>query len=504
MNKQVLHSMIMRLQIVVASIMAVIALDTGAASAQQRPNVILITTDDLRADLPGFAGGEAVTPNLDKLRESSVYFANAMTTTGLCSPSRAALFTGRWGHRTGVDDNVRTWHSRNTGLASEHSTIMEWAEKEGYFTGYVGKWHLGGFGPSRRGVDVVESKLRSATGQYGISKARPDFERVKRYYDTEKTFEEKPSYYAVRGETYEDTPASRKVEKGTKFLTEASNRDEPFFLVFNFNAPHPPYRPPAEYAKMYDYRDVTLPRSLSDPYNDKPPYHKAVMWPWHDVGHMSPDDWRKTIAYAMADVSVVDRGVGKLLDAVEENSLWDNTVIVFVSDQGSMLGEHGLYDKAAYSYDELMRIPLLIHVPGVEADRINRQVSLIDVNKTLVDVMELDPSDPPVDSRSLIPLMTQGREGWEGPDEVFYRYEWYNGRWFGVRTIRTPHIKYSWNPAGPDELYDLEKDPGEVNNVASEATYRDEKKGLQQRLLQHLRETDDPFYDDLKSYLSRK
>ena len=485
--------MLKRLLFALIFVVGVMLLSAGKALAQERPNVLLITTDDLRADLPGFAGGPAKTPNLDRLRGSSVYFANAMTTTGLCSPARAALFTGRWGHRTGVDDNVRVWHSRNTGLDVQQSTIMEWTRSDDYLTGFVGKWHLGGDGPFRREKEA---------GYYGISNRRPDFDRVKRYYDMDNTPKEKPRYYAVRGETYEDTEASRKVARGITFLRDATEVDKPFFLALNFNAPHPPYQPPAEYVEMYDYREVGLPASLDDPFKNKPLYQKAIMWPWHDVGHMSHDDWRKTIAYAQADLSVIDHGVGKLLDAVRANGFWENTIIIFVSDQGSMLGEHGLYDKGPYSYDELMRIPLLVRIPNVNPKRISRQVSLIDVTKTLVDVMSLAPvQDPPVDSRTLMPLINHGNSAWEGPDEAFYRYEWYNGRWFGVRTIRTPRYKYSWNPAGPDEMYDLKKDPHEITNVVNKPSYREECKRLQQRLLQHLMETKDPFYDEMKSYL---
>ena len=115
-------------------------------------NVLLLLFDDLRYDVFSFRGSQVQTPNIDELASEAVYFENACTTTGLCSPSRAALFTGKWGHRTGLDDNILLNTSRLTGLDMDQSTILEWAREKDYFVGYFGKWHLGADGPIRRGV----------------------------------------------------------------------------------------------------------------------------------------------------------------------------------------------------------------------------------------------------------------------------------------------------------------------------------------------------------------
>ncbi len=474
---------------------------TPKRNKSQYKNVVLLFFDDLRHDTFSFLGSPVQTPNIDSLKKESVYFQNACTTTGLCSPSRAALFTGRLGHRTGLDDNCHVWHSQLMGLSLNEETILEWARRKDYFLGYFGKWHLGPNGLPRRGVHrFLTHNLESEN----IRKLpeKPDFESIKRYYDKSKTFDEKPEYYATLKGSYEDTPAYQKTEAAIKFLDEAKNMEMPFFLTVSYNSPHPPYRVPAPYNRMYDYRKVKLPKSLNEDRKNKPAYQHDVLWPWHDVGHMTEDDWKKCTAYYWGSVTMIDRAVGQILDTLKKNGFWENTLIVFLGDQGSMIGEHGLYDKGPYSYDELMRIPLLIRVPGVESKTVTRQVSSIDVNKTLTDWMGLDVGDKNLDSRSLMPLITKGDSGWDGPDEVFYRYEWYNGNWYGIRTIRTPEYKYCWNPVDVNELYDLKNDPEEMHNLIHSREHRKIKEELEQRLLAHLKAVDDPLYKKMKYSIS--
>lgn len=462
--------------------------------AAKPKNVLLILCDDLRRDMLGYAGSKAQTPNVDALQAESINFRTAMTTTGLCTPSRAALLTGRLGHRTGIDDNLHLWHSRLLGMDLKQKTLIEWARKARYFVGYFGKWHLG-VGPRERSADRFSDGGGGDLEGFG---KEPDFQEVKNYY-TFKNNEPKPKYYAVLKGTYENSGSKKEANDGIEFLQEVNKTNRPFFLTVSFHAPHPPYQVQKPYDTMYDYNSIVLPVSFNDPFVNKPLQQRFVLWPWHDIGHMTKEDWQKTIAYSWGNMSLLDRAIGELLDALKNSGNWENTLIVFTGDQGSMLGDHRLYDKMAYSYDELMRIPLLIKVPGVPAKNIDRHVSLIDINQTLVEWMGLHPDQPNTDSRSLFPLIKNGDKGWNTPDEAFYRYEWYNGSWFGVRTIRTPAYKYAWNPSGGiDELYDLIKDPYEIHNQFGKPGYATIQKDLQVRLLDHLNKTEDPLYEKMK------
>ncbi len=478
---------------------------------ESRPkNVIFIFTDDMRLDMNSYAGGYAATPNIDALRAESVDFSQACTTTGLSSPSRAALFTGRLGHRTGLNDNLHLWHCQDITLSKDESTILEWAALANYNTGYFGKWHVGHITPDERGAtEYVGNKIESS-----VNKAtRPSFESVKAYYKDYtptkgrvaakpyKQGEEKPHYYSTLNITYQESEPKRQVDLGIDFLSRVDNSDKPFFLTVSLHHPHPPYRVPEPWSSMYDYRDVKLPKSM-ELKCDGLQFQHDVLWPWMDVGHMSEDDWRKTISYSMGMVTMLDKALGELFDAIKKSGKWDDTLIVFTSDQGSMLAEHGLYDKGPYAYEGLMRIPMLIKAPGIEAKVIKHQVSLIDLNQTLVEYMGLQPTQANIDSRSLWPLINKGDRAWSDvPDEAFYRYEVYNGRWFGHRAIRTPEYKYCFNPNGSDELYNIKDDPEEITNLIESKYHKEILERLRIRLLDHLLQIDDDHgYEIMSAY----
>lgn len=489
----------------------------SAKGKQQSPdtekkNVIFIICDDMRLDMAQYAGGVARTPNIDELRNESVDFTNACTTTGLSTPSRAALFTGKLGHRTGLEDNVHLWGCRETTLAKEHSTLFEWADLAGYNIGHFGKWHVGYITPDMRGAD--ECKVNQIEREFKKPKVK-SFEGVKQYYtDYEpapgtnpkkiyKQGDEKPDYYTTLDGTYDDSEPKKQVDMSIDFLNRAKDTDKPFFLSLGFHYPHPPYRVPEPYNTMYDYRDVELPSTI-DSRGKGLDFQYEVLWPWMDTGHMTYDDWKKTISYSRGMITLLDRTLGELFDAVKANGYWDNTLIIFTSDQGSMLAEHGLYDKGPYAYEGLMRIPMLMKVPGVEAKEIEHQVSLIDLNETMVEYMGLEPIDEPVDSRSLLTLAKEGDEAWKDvPDEAFYRYEMYNGKWFGVHCIRTPKYKYTFNPNGVDQLYDIEKDPHETTNLINNKKLSSTLKDLRIRLLTHLRDCGDTRAYDMMRHFTK-
>lgn len=480
-----------------------------AKELPQKRNVVFILTDDMRLDMTAYGGGKLQTPNLDMLKSEAVNFKNACTTTGLSTPSRAALFTGRLGHRTGLEDNLNLWHCEDLTLDKDCSTIYEWASAAGYNVAYFGKWHLGYISPADRGA---EQFVGSPSELVVKKQPRPSYSAIDKYYDKSyqrdvaKGKQEKPHYYATQDCTYEQTEAKKQVDLGVKFLEELPSSDNrPFFLTLSFHSPHPSYKVPAPYNKMYDYRDITLPESLHNNHKGLEFQHD-VLWPWMDVDHMSDDDWRKTISYSMGLCTMFDQALGEFFDELKAQGLWEDTLIVFTSDQGTMLAEHGLYDKGPYAYEGLMKIPMLVKMPKGEAAEVEHQVSLIDLNQTLVEYMKLQPMDANVDSRSLMPLIEDGDKVWSCvPDVSFYRYEKYNGRWFGVRSIRTPEWKYSFNPNGSDELYNIKSDPHEMQNLIDDVEYAETLHDLQIQLLQHLKDCDDrDAYDVMSGFTKLK
>ena len=187
-----------------------------------------------------------------------------------------------------------------------------------------------------------------------------------------------------------------------------------------------------------------------------------------------------------------------IINTAKEVGMYDDLHIVFVGDQGSMIGEHGLYDKGPYAYDELMRIPLLIRDPSVSPRIINRHVSMIDVAPTLAQWMSL-PDDGDVDGHSLVPLMEQGDSAiTDEQDFSLYAYEWYNGAWFGIRAIRDKDFKFVWYPSDDtDELYNLKDDPLEMTNLAKDPNYRKVALRMANRLEEELIRIKDPSSEKL-------
>ncbi len=473
---------------------------SSTVETKNKPNVLVIMFDDMRFDTFSYRGGPVNTPNIDALAAQSTRFYNAMTTTGLCSPSRAAFFTGRWGHRTGLDDNVELYHSRLDQLALSEGGIIRRAADNGYMVGYVGKWHLGAKGPRLRGAEFVTGKSETVARKLKPRVPRDRENGIKHYKEGKlDNNQEKHQYYKTLEGTYEDTAAAEKVRNGQQMIREAAQDDRPFFGVISFNQPHPAYKVPEPYASMFDPNTIELPKNHLAERQGKPMAQDGIWWPWHEVSHMSDLDWKKSRAYYYGAIAMVDRAVGEIIQTAKESGIYEDLHIVLVGDQGSMIGEHKLYDKGPYAYDELMRIPLLIRNPNAEPRIVERQVSLIDVAPTLAEWMAL-PNDGAVDGRSLTGLIEKGDIAIQNEDDTaLYAYEWYNGGWFGVRAIRTPEYKFVWYPSDEtDELYDLKADPFELNNLATDPDYRDIALTMAKKLEKELIRVEDPSVERLQ------
>ena len=494
--------------LLVSGVVAASSCSVDNATAQttaDRPDVLILMFDDMRFDTFSYRGGPVDTPNIDAIAAAGTRFDNAMTTTGLCSPSRAAFFTGRWGHKTGLDDNVHLYHSRLSELSPSEGGLIRRAADAGYFVGFVGKWHLGAQGPTLRGAEFVaaDAELTAPRHErqwtpYEMVDTMAAYNRGERDDLGEKTL-----YYQTLPGTYEESFTAEKVRAGQELIRLAAEEDRPFFGVVSFQQPHPPYRVPEPYASLFDPDDLALPGNHLAPRRDKPMAQDEDWWPWHDVGHMSGDDWRKLRAYYYGAIAMIDRVVGDLIGTAKEVGVYDDLHIVLLGDQGSMLGEHRLYDKGPYAYDELMRMPLIIRYPDLEPRVVNRQVSIIDVAPTLAELMALEP-DGDVDGRSLTALMEQGDAADRGREDLaLYAYEWYNGGWFGIRAIRTPEMKLVWNPGDSrDELYDLRRDPGEITNLIADPQYAGELGHLAKLLRAELARIDDPILDKFEQHMS--
>lgn len=439
-------------------------LRNAALGKPDRPNVVVVISDDIRWNALGCAGHPHLkTPNIDQLAKEGVYFENMFCTTSLCSPSRATILSGLYAHVHGVTNNF-------TDYPKELPSFPRQLQKSGYETAYVGKWHMGEKDDTPRpGFDHFVTHRGQGT-----------------YYDPEFNFNGKgrrviPGYYT-----------NIVTDLAIDWLNET--RDKPFLLMVGQKAPHSFYLPEEKYAHTFDDVEVNYPQS-SFKLDDKPAWMKKRLYTWHGI-YGPIFAWRKDYPNDKASgimdfarmvrsywgtILSLDDSIGRLTQALRESGELDNTVFVFIGDNGLHEGENGMVDKRTM-HEASIRIPMIIRYPGFtppdRPKRIPQQVVTIDLAPTLVDVCGADPL-PKTHGRSFKELVTIGDDDWR--DAWFYHYNYekqfpYTPNIRGIRTDRWKYIRYPHGDGSPDrhmaELYDLKSDPEEMKNLIKDPSMK--------------------------------
>jgi arylsulfatase A-like enzyme len=430
--------------------------------APGRPNILFVLLDDLRWDTLGYAGHPHVkTPAIDRIAAEGVNFTNAFCTTSLCSPSRASLLSGVYAHRHGVTDNF-------TEFPEALDSFPRSLQQAGYTTAYVGKYHMGENNDEPRpGFDYFVTHKGQG-----------------RYFDTEFNF---------NGER-------REVMKGyyTTVVTDMAldwlkqdHGGRPWLLMVGHKAPHSFYTPEPKYERAFDGVRVPYPDSAFQ-LEDKPSWIKERRYTWHGI-YGPLFEWRKQFPddrpEAVTDfenmvhaywgtILSVDDSVGRLRAWLEETGQLDNTIVVFVGDNGLLEGEHGMVDKRTM-HEPSIRIPIAIRYPGLTRERkvIEQQVLTVDMAPSLVELAGARPLEG-IDGRSWVRLVQSGDPSWRRSWFYYYDYEQqfpYTPNVRGVRTEEWKYIRYPHGDGGPDrhpaELYHLKEDPGERKNLAGDARF---------------------------------
>jgi uncharacterized sulfatase len=441
--------------------------------AASRPNILFLCTDDqARWAASPYGNCEIRTPSLDRLAREGTTFRNAFTATPVCSPSRASLMTSLYPTEVGIADWIHPTKEPDLGLAPSAVAWPELLKGNGYTTGLMGKWHLGTrdeFHPTRQGFDRFFGFREG-----GNQPMNPTLE--------------------VDGvtRTLEGSLPDRLVDEGLRFLDQ--NRARPFLLSVHFRAPHAPYAPVPE-------RDFA-------PYRDLDPTIPAVPG-------LPLERVKKLHREYYASVASVDRNVGRLLDHLDELGLADQTIVIFTSDHGYMIGHHGLWHKgnAAWilegktgyrpnMFEESIRVPLLVRWPGrVPAGAvIDSVVSNLDIFPTVLDLAGLGvPANLAIHGRSFAPLLENRDTPVPWDDTLFGQYDMHHYQIARMRMIRTPEWKLirHFEPGGQDELYHLAADPGETHNLAGsdDSQPKDRFAELSARLAQWMASIHDPLRD---------
>jgi arylsulfatase A-like enzyme len=460
-----------------------LALGAGGAGRARRPppNVLFMMTDDQRQDAMSVYGNPVLkTPNMDRIASGGARFAEAFVTNSLCAPSRASVLTGLYSHAHGVITNGGGPHYYNQpGLRADQVTFVHLLRQAGYHTALVGKWHL-----------------RSAPTGFDQWVIFPD---QGAYLDPEMTTG--GARLQMRGHA-DDVVG----DQALAFL-RARPKDRPFCLLYQFKSPHRSWMPAPRHARAFDGIDVPVPRTFEDRLAGRPEALRraemaiADMPDFRDRGVAAtlPAAERKRLNlehlvrnYYRVLLSV-DENVGRVLDFLDAEGLADDTIVVYTSDNGFFLGEHGLFDKRLM-YEPSIRVPLLVRYPARVAARVDREhlVLNVDVAPTLLELAGV-PVPPWMHGRSLVPLLEGAAPPWR--DAFLYEYYEYPAEHCvrknrGVRTDRWKLIHF-WEQPEEWELYDLRADPDETTNLAGRREHARTLASLRQRLAELRRELGD-------------
>jgi arylsulfatase A-like enzyme len=424
-----------------------------------RPNIIFILTDDQRWDALGAAGNRIIkTPNLDRLAAQGVLFTNSFDTTPVCYASRATLLTGQFNRRHGVDSFEEQLSS--AAFARTYPVLLR---QSGYYTGFVGKWGLGGELPA----DAFDEWAGFAgQGSY---------------------FEPGDPRHLTR----------RQGEQAAAFVKTAR---EPFLLTVAFKAPHVqdggcsctlPIDPVDEH--LYDRVRIPTPRTATEAaFQALPAFLRASEGRvrWHDqvATPEAAQSWTKDY-YRL--ITGMDREVGRIVAALAKRGVRERTLIVFASDNGLLIGEHGLTGKWLM-YEESIRTPLLVSWPGLPARRLGKKVSAmalnVDVAPTLLDAAGV-PIPPETQGRSLRPLVfgepTDWRQDWFFEHHLIFPHIPESE---GVRGVRFKYVRYTSEEPVYEQLFDLASDPYEEQDILHTPAVFDQRPWYYRRILSDLRQ----------------
>ena len=454
----------------------------------KKPNIIYIMADDLTTQAISAYGGIykdiAPTPNIDKVAKEGMLFQDVLVTNSICGPSRAAILTGNY-------SNLNGYYKNESGGKFDDSkwTFPQEFQKSGYKTALFGKWHLG---TEPVGFDTF--KYHNASGQQG-NYWNP------LYNDNGKNVKEKG--YATNLST----------DFALNWLDAKEMTNEPFLMVLQYKAPHRPWHPDTKYEKLWDDVEMPYPSTFNDTYKgrektagdtemtmeyfsrrdmklERPKNLKRkerIQWDFYGAKAgeivqpkgMSDEEGKKWryqnyIKDYLACVKSVDDNIGRVLTYLKENNLEDNTIIVVTSDQGFYLGDHGFFDKR-FIYEESLRMPFMVKYPErIKAGSVNEDIiTNIDFAPTLLELAGITTTQK-MQGTSFVPVL-EGNTPKDWQDAMYYHYYefpfWHHVQpHYGIRTQKYTLAHFYYN-IDVWELYDLEKDPNQMNNIYNDPNY---------------------------------
>lgn len=468
---------------------------------KKRPNIVFIISDDHAYQAISAYGGRleqiAPTPNIDRIADEGMLFNRCLVTNSICGPSRAAILTGKYSHQNGFIDNTI-----GSKFDFDQQTFGELLQQAGYKTGVLGKLHLGQ--TPTKGFDYID--ILPGQGSY---------------YNP--TFVNEEGQYQLEGYTTDII-----TEKAIDWIDSVKTQEQPFMLFLGHKSPHRQWQPGPEELGMYEGVEIPEPKTLFDDYSGNREIAGMNYMSISDAMKMAQDlkitdgpqaglteeqqrkwdfiykpineefkkanlkgddltrfKYQRYMRDYLACVAGVDKGVGNVLDYLKEAGLDKNTIVIYTSDQGFYLGEHGWFDKR-WMYKESLRTPLIVKWQGeVKPGTVNNDlVSNLDFAETFLDIAQTDIPDD-MQGKSLVPIL-KGNTPKDWRKAHYYHYYEHPSehdvrRHYGITTDKYKLIHFYYD-LDKWELYDLEKDPSEMNNIYGNPEYAQIQEGLHKEL----------------------
>lgn len=421
------------------------------------PNVLIILADQWRYDAFGYTGNPDVkTPNIDKLASEGVVLSNAISGIPVSTPARASILTGQYPLTNGVFMN-------DVQLDTNAILMAEAAKSEGYQTAYIGKWHLDGQG---RSAFIPQGGRRQGFDYWKVLECTHEYNRSLYYADTPDTL------------IWEGYDAFAQTIDACQYIKDRANDKKPFLLFLSWGPPHDPYHTaPEKYRNMYSPDSITLRPNVPEQHEKRA---------------------RDQIAGYYSHCTALDEMVGKLYQSLVETGTDQNTIVLFFSDHGDMLGSHGAYNKQQ-PYDESIRIPMIFYIPeklGGRPRDLDAMINLEDVMPTLLGLCKVDipQTVEGVDYSSYLKGEENSGDSITWITSVMPYGQWNRsrgGREF--RGLRSTNFTYVKDLSGPWLFFDNKKDPYQLNNLVREPEYSDLVKSFDKLLLEKLKVRGDEF-----------
>lgn len=455
-----------------------------AQESEKPMNIIFILADDHRYDFMGFTNRVPglKTPGMDRMANEGMWVKNAFVTTALCSPSRASILTGQYAHTHSVVDN-------SSPMRDGLKFFPQYLQQHGYKTAFMGKWHMGNTGDQPQpGFDEWVSFLGQG-----------------KYFGN--TLNVNGKHITLPKENY---VSDELTDRAINWMSSVKNK--PFFIYLSHKGVHAEFEPAPRHKGMYadlpiicppsmyltvtdsskHYGIMTAPKTHVN-FKDIPEWVRKQRYSWHGVDYMYHGQipFDEFYHLYLETLMAVDESVQKVMEWVEANGLKENTMVVYMGDNGFIFGEHGLIDKRN-AYEESMRVPMLVWAPGmVKPHSVLKQMILnIDVAPTFLDIAGVEKPQQ-MQGMSFLPLLEEKEIPWR--NRVYYEYYWEQAfpqtpTTFAVRTDKYKYIYYQgiWDI---NELFDLEKDPYEMNNLIRDTSLRKTGVGLKKDLFEWMEQT---------------